>query len=303
MVSSIIGEKIISLDPNPQEYVIEKKKTDGETLTVYRLDFSAKIKTPDGHKLVIIELQKASLPTDFMRFRGYLGRQYADEANTILLEDESKEPIPIYTIYFLGNDLKICDTPVLRVFPVTIDVATQQVVEAKSKFIELLTHKCWIVQISCLKQRRRNELEILLSVFDQANRTDDNHIMNVNENDFPKKYRPLIRRLKMAASDQEVKKQMKAEDEVDRYMQDLERKGHYKGRLEGRAEGEAERAQLQAEKDAVQAQLDAAQAEKLATQKNTVINCHSAGLPLETISSITGLSVEQITQILKNESY
>ncbi len=46
------------------------------SLTVYRLDFSAKIKTTEGTKTVLIEIQKAKLATDIIRFRKYLGEQY-----------------------------------------------------------------------------------------------------------------------------------------------------------------------------------------------------------------------------------
>jgi DNA repair exonuclease SbcCD ATPase subunit len=76
------------------------------------------------------------------------------------------------------------------------------------------------MQINCLKERRRNELEQLLAVFDQSNITKDWHILNVSEEDFPEKFRPIIRRLKSAARDKEVKRQMKAEDEFIRYLQD-----------------------------------------------------------------------------------
>jgi hypothetical protein len=227
LVSSIIGEDIISLDPKPQEYTVDKSSTDS-TLTVYRLDYSAKIKTSDGHKLVIIEMQKASFPTDIIRFRGYLGKQYSDKNNSIKHLDGRIEALPIYAIYFLGNELGICKTPVLRVFPKIMDMGTQQIVEAKSEFIELLNHQSWIVQISCMGEPRRNELELLLCVFDQNNRTSNDHILNVHEEDFPEEYRPLIRRLKQAASVPEIKEQMTAEDEVWSYFQSLERMAAHK---------------------------------------------------------------------------
>ena len=292
LVSSIIGEEVVSLDPKPQEHTTEiaAAQDDKPSLTVYRLDFSAKIKTPDGHKLIIIEMQKASVPADIKRFRNYLGEQYSDTGNSTTLENGRLEPLRIYSIYFLGDDLKICDTPVLSVFPEVRDVATQKIIKERSRFIELLNHKCWIVQISCLKKRRRNELEVLLSVFDQENRTGDHHILNVNEEEFPEKYRPLIRRLKMAASNKEVKKQMKDEDEVWSYLQDIERgarfEGEAKGRKEGHAEGRAEgRKEGRAE-------------ERKELQENVVLNCHRSGLPVETISAITGLTPEQIIEIL-----
>ena len=313
LVSSIIGEEVISLESKPQEHTTEIPDVidDKASLTVYRLDFSAKIKTPEGHKLIIIEMQKASVPSDIKRFRMYLGGQYSDANNSIKREDGKRAFLQIYTIYFLGDDLKICDTPVLSVFPEIRDVATQQIIEGKNEFIELLNHRCWIVQISCLKQRRRTELELLLSVFDQENRTRDNHILNVNEDDFPKKYRPLIRRLKMAASNQEVKKQMQDEDEVWSYIRDVERDarydgriaGHAEGRIAGHAEGHAEgRAEGRAEGEAIgRAEGEAigrAEGEAKALEKS-VLNGSKAGLSVETISIITGLTPEQITEMLK----
>jgi hypothetical protein len=227
LVSSIIGEDVVSLEPKPQEHTREKDKVKekGEipNLTVYRLDFSAKIKLPNGqYKVIVIEMQKADLPTDIMRFRRYLGEQFIDSENSITNDDEV-EAMQIYAIYFLGKELGIYDTPVLSVSPEIKDVITGEIVNRESKFIEGLHHKSWIVQISCLKERRRNELEQLLSVFDQSNRTSDNHILNIREEDLPEKFRPLIRRLKGAASDSKLKKQMKEEDEIVKYLRNFAR--------------------------------------------------------------------------------
>jgi hypothetical protein len=227
LISSIIGEEIVTLESKPQEHTREKDKEKAKegipNLTVYRLDFSAKIKLSDGqHKVIIIEMQKAELPADIMRFRRYLGEQYIDSENNIA-NGEEIGAMQIYAIYFLGKELGIYDTPVLSVSPEIKDVSTGEIVGEKSKFIESLNHKSWIVQISCLKKRRRNELEQLLSVFDQSNRTSDMHILNVSEEDFPEKYRPIIRRLKGAASDSTVKKQMKEEDEILKYLRNYAR--------------------------------------------------------------------------------
>ena len=225
VVSSIIGEDVVSLVPKPQEHTREKDKAKGEipNLTVYRLDFSAKIKLSNGqYKVVVIEMQKAELPTDIMRFRRYLGEQYIDSENRIA-DNEEIEAMQIYAIYFLGKELGIYDTPVLSISPEVKDVSTGKIVGDSSKFIDGLNHKSWVVQISCLKERRRNELEQLLSVFDQSNRTSDIHILNVSEENFPEKFRPLIRRLKGAVSDSAVKKKMKEEDEILKYFRDCAR--------------------------------------------------------------------------------
>ena len=220
VVSSIIKEEVLELEPKPQEHTREKVTIDGQdtSLTVYRLDFSAKIKTPDGPKLIHIEMQKASLPTDIPRFRRYLGEHYIEPSNNITTPDGIKG-LQIYCLYFLGQGLEGYDAPVLRVGSYVIDDATSEVLDGRSDFIESLHHKSWVIQIDCLKARRRNELEQLLAVFDQSNRDKDWHILNVREEDFPEKFRSIVRRLKSAASNPQVKKQMKAEDEFLNYLQ------------------------------------------------------------------------------------
>ena len=257
VVSSIIGEDIVSLDPKPQEHTREKdkaKKGEIPNLTVYRLDFSAKIKLSNGqYKVVVIEMQKAELPTDIMRFRRYLGEQYIDSENKTA-NNEEIDAMQIYAIYFLGKELGIYDTPVLSVSPEIKDVSTGEIVSSESKFIDSLNHKSWVVQISCLKERRRNELEQLLSVFDQSNRTSDVHILNVKEENFPEKFRPLIRRLKGAASDSALKKQMKEEDEVVKYLRDF-------ARIEA-AKALKEKDKIIAKKDKSLAEKDKSLAEK-----------------------------------------
>jgi hypothetical protein len=66
----------------------------------------------------------------------------------------------------------------------------------------------------------------------------------------------------------------------------------HKGLIKGLAKGEAERAKLKAN-------LDALQAEKQANMKDFVINSRKAGLQVDTIANITGLTIQQITEILK----
>ena len=272
LVSSIIGEDVVSLEPKPQERTREKdkEKVKGEipNLTVYRLDFSAKIKvSEEKYKVIIIEMQKAELPTDIMRFRRYLGEQYIDSDNKTINNGEI-DAMQIYAIYFLGKELGIYDAPVLSVSPEIKDVSTGEIVNRESEFIEGLNHKSWIVQISCLKERRRNELEILLSVFDQSNRTSDRHILNVVEEDFPEKFRPLIRRLKGAASDSTVKKQMKEDDEILNYLRDFVRIETAKAlkkkdkTIENKDKTIEKKDKMLAEKDKILAEKDKSLAEK-----------------------------------------
>lgn len=222
-ISTIIGEKILSLDFLPKEKVVE---IEHRSLTVYRLDFSAKIQTPDGYKNVLIEILKAKFATDIMRFRRYLGEQYQKKANvyeTTVMGKEVKKAMPIISIYFLGHKLEHITVPIIKVQRQYYDVTTGQEIKQREEFIESLTHDSFIIQIPHLRQKYQTEVEQLLSVFDQKNATSDHHILNVNEQDFPEKYRPLIRRLQRAIVEPQVRETMEIEDEILEDLQDLER--------------------------------------------------------------------------------
>ena len=101
---------------------------------------------------------------------------------------------------------------------------TNKIIETKETFIESLTLDSYVIQIPYLTDKRRNDLEILLSVFDQRNNVDkDHHILNVKESEFPEKYRPIIRKLQKAVEDNEVRKKMNMEDGIIDELEDLER--------------------------------------------------------------------------------
>jgi hypothetical protein len=198
-----------------------------DPLTVYRLDFSAKIKTAEGHKNVIIELQKAKFPADIMRFRKYLGEQFSNKENFQKVKIGSrfrKTGLPIISIYFLGHKLDYTKSSAIKVSRQYIDLMTNKIIETKETFIESLTLDSYVIQIPYLTDKRRNDLEILLSVFDQRNNVDkDHHILNVKESEFPEKYRPIIRKLQKAVEDNEVRKKMNMEDGIIDELEDLER--------------------------------------------------------------------------------
>ena len=196
-------------------------------MTVYRLDFSARIKTAEGHKNVIIELQKAKFPADIMRFRRYLGEQFTNKENYQKVKIGNrfrKTGLPIISIYFLGHKLDYTKSSAIKVSRQYIDLMTDKIIETKELFIESLTLDSFVIQIPYLTDKRRNDLEILLSVFDQRNNVDkDHHILNVKESEFPEKYRPIIRKLQKAVEDNEVRKKMNMEDGIIDELEDLER--------------------------------------------------------------------------------
>jgi hypothetical protein len=287
LISSIIGEEIESLDFRPQEFTtdIETGNLDGRihTLTVYRLDFSATIKTDDGTKQVLIEIQKAKYATDIMRFREYLGGQYSNKNNTevaTIRNYSRRVGIPIIGIYFLGHTLDHTDASIIGVQRIYTDLVTGEQITAKESFIESLSHDSYVIQIPNLAHKRRNDLEKLLSIFDQSTSVDAaQHILNIKEEDYPEKYRLLIRRLQSVVLEPSMRKQMQLEDSVLLDIEDRQRDLI-------RRIAEAEQQIAEAEQKTAEAEQKAAQQAR-EKQKNVVTNLKQAGVAVEVIMQAT----------------
>ena len=223
LLSAILGKEVVSLEFRPTEHYFPV----GELITVLRMDFNACIADADGkQELVILELQKAKMASDIMRFRRYLGEQYANKENVVREETPEyihRKALPIISIYFLGHTLNHVKAPVVRVNRTYTDAATGEQIHEKEEFIESLTHDSIIIQIPFLTGRRRNELEQLLALFDQSSMTDDPHFLKINEGDLPERYRPLLRRLQKAVAEPMVRQTMDAEDDLIEEIKDYQR--------------------------------------------------------------------------------
>jgi hypothetical protein len=223
LLSAIIGREVVHLEFRPTEHHFPL----GEVLTVLRMDFAARIQDDQGkQELVILELQKAKLATDIMRFRKYLGEQYANRENVVREtagEYTHRKALPILSIYFLGHTLEYVKAPVVRVNRHYTDAATGEVIKEREEFIESLTHDSIIIQIPYLQGRRRTELEQLLALFDQSNQTKDHHFLQIDEGELPKRYRPLLRRLQKALAEPVLRQTMDAEDELIEEFRDYQR--------------------------------------------------------------------------------
>ncbi|MEY3367689.1 MAG: hypothetical protein RI973_844 [Bacteroidota bacterium] len=224
LLSAIIGKEVLSLEFRPTEHTLAVS----ETLTVLRMDFSARIADQEGRQeLVIIELQKAKMAGDIMRFRRYLGSQYANKENVFRESTEeaygTQKALPILSIYLLGEPLPKIKAPVVRVNRIYTDAATGEQIHDKEEFIESLTHDSIVIQIAYLKGHRRNELEQLLALFDQSLATNDPHLMLIDDMELPERYRPLLRKLQQAIANPTIRESMDAEDELLEELKYLER--------------------------------------------------------------------------------
>ena len=253
VLTTIIGKEVVTLQFRDTE-----KRTDlDKSIKHHRLDFSAEILDDNKEKkVVIIELQKIRLPADIVRFRRYLGEQYANKENTYLGTNDKGDPeikaMPIISIYFLGYQLYKIDAPVLKINRDTIDVATNKKIEEKSEFTECLTHDSFIIQIPYLKEKRRNDIEKLLAIFDQTNMDkEDYHALNLNEEEFPDKFKEIVRKLVKANAEPEIRRKMDLEDDL---VEEIRNKDLA---IKRRDEKLAEKDEKLAEKDEIIKQLQA----------------------------------------------
>ncbi len=227
LLSTILNEEITALTFRPQERTTE---VGSRYLTVYRLDFAATVVNAAGEqRQVLIEIQKAKLAADIMRFRRYLGEQYRDPNNIKDVkptesERKTRQALPLLTIYFLGHALEHTEAPVIRVRRESYDLTTGEKLKLREPFIESLTHDSYVIQIPHLRSTHRTEVEELLQLFDQGNiSSDDKHFLEIDESEVAERYRPLLRRLQRAVAEPEVAEAMELEDEVLEELQSMER--------------------------------------------------------------------------------
>lgn len=210
-LSRLLGVEIVSMQFLATEHAVE---LEAKPLTVVRMDFSARLRMQDGSVVqVLLEVQKAKLVTDIIRFREYLGEQYASTQNRFVGDDGVERAVPIISVYILGYALTHVESPVVKVGRQIIDLTTNLELKVQEEFINSLTHECFIVQTSRLKRPYRSELERFLSIFDQSMVVpEDKHVLRVDDEAYPEAYRRLLRRLTRAAARDELRNQMSAED-------------------------------------------------------------------------------------------
>ena len=189
-VETIINQPVESISVTPQEYTYFKSSPQTlaesgltpdeiskiENLSIVRYDFVAIIRTPEGHKKVLIEIQKARNEVDLMRFRTYLAEQYKRRDVITVDREEIEEPLPVITIYLLGFKLPETDAIAIHVSRTYHDMIAHTELHVKSEFIECLTHDSYIVQIPHIEGKTRTRLEKMLSVFEQKYFIDDKGI-------------------------------------------------------------------------------------------------------------------------------
>ena len=154
--------------------------------------------------------------------------------------------MPIVTIYLLGYDLGLSDEAVLDVCPRATERRTGAEIDAGHPFIAGIHHRSHIVQIPRLRGRRRDELERVLSIFDQGEARIDRggaQVLTIDESAYPPEYGFVLRQLQRAASESDVRRFMEGEDQLLRDSISWGRQADYERREKERERRRADQAE------------------------------------------------------------
>jgi len=220
ILSALLKKEVVEVQIRRNEY------TNGfrDNISMFRIDFGARIREADGSlRLILIELQKTWLETETLRFRQYLGAQYANPENMVHEEMRPPYGIPMVAVYILGHRVGNINVPVLYVNHKSYDYDGHEVTQGlPDPFVDSLVHDSIIVQIPLLHGQINNRLYKVLSVFDQTNKEKDNRqLVELDEanyqDDADMQY--ILHRLIMASGDAQLRQDMNVEDE---YFQAIE---------------------------------------------------------------------------------
>ena len=301
LIGRITGLAVESLTVSPQETSVRRTPESPEheaPLTLLRMDFAARVRSADGgERQVLIEIQKANAPTVIERFRRYLGQQI-DGADNILTHPSGRtEAVPIVTIYFLGYALDhLSDEAVIDVCPRVTERRTGRELAASHPLVDGIHHRSHIIQIPRLASRRRDELERVLAIFDQGlvkgNGRGDAHVLTIEEEEYPAECAFVLRQLREAMAEEDVRRTMEGEDLLLRDSMLLARQVEHRDRLIAQERQRAQRAE--------QGQERAEQEQKQAEQRlaSAIRRLHGLGEDAEAIAAALSIDVEQVRLVL-----
>ncbi len=221
LLSALLKKDVVKVEVRRHEYTNGSRNQ----ISMFRIDFGAHIREADGNeKLVLIELQKTWLETETLRFRQYLGAQYANAENVPKENNHERFALPMVAVYLLGHRLGDIEEPVIYIDHKAYDYDGNEVSKGlPNGFVESLTHDSIFVQIPLLHGKVNNKLDKVLSIFDQSIRDEHNpHILHIDESKYSDdpEMMYMIHRLTAAAADAELRQDMNVEDEYFSALED-----------------------------------------------------------------------------------
>lgn len=314
VLSTLINEKIIHLKFEPLSYTHKIEDPDTQkVIHLFHLDFKATIELPNGgQEVIMIELQKAKLPSDIFRFKRYITNNFQEKQIVEVIDPATKaittinKPIRLIPIFILNfrieneiNDLLI------KTSRSKIGLFTQKSLQKKNEFIDNLTYDIWVIQLPNLARIEPKDYEgddyktklfTLLKLFDQTAQMPNRHRLLLIRKLFPNYLDRIIMRLKSADGNHpSLEEKMYMEDE---YLTELENRSNKISYLSALAEKRQELLETERKKNK-QSQLKLETERKKNEQSQQIIlqlakTLKANGTTIEMIMQMTQLSKESI---------
>ena len=299
LLSALLKKEVVEAEVRKHEYTNGRR----DKIYMFRIDFGAKVREADGKvHLVLIELQKTWLETETLRFRQYLGAQYANPENMQKDENPMGYGIPMVTVYLLGHKVGDIEEPVLYVNHKSYDYDGKEVTKGlPDPFVDSLVHDSIIVQIPRLHGNVNNRLEEVLSVFDQTRKDRHNRqVMNIDEDEYAgdDEMMHIIHRLLAAAADAKLRQDMNVEDE---YFLAIENRDTAIMRRDEQIKKQDEQIKVKNEQIKEQGEQIKEQDEQIKEQNSIILSSaksmKESGMGVEQIAAITRLSIDEINAL------
>lgn len=333
IISTLINERIkkLRLEPSthPEKrsklktYEIRDPKT-SDDVALFHLDFTATVELPDGkEELIMIELQKASEPSDIFRFKRYISKNFQHKQTKEVTDLKTQAiktvelPVRLIPIFILNfrieneiNDLLI------RTQRLKSGVFKDKPLKQHNDFIDNLSYDLWVIQLPNLSKISPSEyadggykekLYVLLKLFDQQSKVKDNdHRLRLIRKFFPGFLDRVINRLQAADSENpDLEEQMYVEDEYlkalidrDNRITELEEEVDKRGKvLEEQNKVLEEKDKVLEEQNKVLEEQNKALEAKEQVIYDLAILLKRSGVSAKEISEKTGLTLDVIESL------
>ena len=266
-ISAILKQNITHLETRNIELPLLKEGNPFYT----RFDFKAIIETNGKTEEALIELQKYRNPDPIKRFRTYLGESYMKEETYKDARGNSKKTaLPLIPVYILGYCPVEFKVPYIIARNKIHDGVDETELAIESKIINLLTHSSFFLTATPPEgyKWRGSRQEAIIRLFRQKLKKEESNTMyDLEEEPKDELAKEIAAYLNRGTQDEEIVKQLQAEEEYYESMSDLEF---------------ALEESKKREEEARQKNIDSAK------------EFLKLGLPVEKIMQLTGLSKEEI---------
>ena len=301
VLTALLKKEVVSVEMRRHEH----PNVTRDKISMFRIDFAAKIKEEDGSiRLILIELQKTWLDTETLRFRRYLAAQYNAEENIIKEGENKGYGIPMVAVYLLGHQVGDIDKLVIYVERNALDYDGKEVKNGMNDpFINSLTHDSIIVQIPLLHGRINNRLDKVLSVFDQNNRDKENQQIVYLESaqyEEDSDMMCILHRLTLAAMSAEIRQEMNDEDEFYSILEARETQLMRQNKIISEQSAQISEQSAQISEQSAQISEQSAQISEKDAQISTMIRgMLERGMTLENVAKMLGKTVKEVEDMIQ----